>query len=142
VIYFDTSYIVRLYLEDLGWQKVREIAATDNIACCLLGRAEVLAVFHRKLREGFLNHDEMRVLLNQFHRECELGAFQWLPFSAIVVASLHKRYANLSGSVHLRAGDAIHLACAAENGFKEIYSNDRHLLEAARHFGLQGLNPI
>jgi predicted nucleic acid-binding protein len=140
VIYFDTSYIVRLYWEDPGWQKVREIAATDHIACCLLGQAEALAAFHRKFREGALNHDRLKVLLDQFRRECNMEAFSWLPFSNIVIAGLQKTYANLSKSMHLRAGDAVHLACAAENGFKEIYSNDRQLLAAAGHFGLRGMN--
>jgi predicted nucleic acid-binding protein len=142
VIYFDTSYIVRLYLEDPGWQKVREVAASYHVACCLLGRAEALAAFHRKFREGILNHQEMRVLIEQFEKECDEGAFQWLPFSAAVVAGLSRTYSSLPKSMHLRAGDAVHLACAAENRFKEIYSNDQHLLAAAHSFGLRGQNVI
>jgi predicted nucleic acid-binding protein len=142
VIYFDTSYIVRLYLEDPGWQKVRELAASDHVACCLLGRAESLAAFHRKFREGILSHQDMRVLIEQFEKECDEGAFQWLPFSAAVVAGLSSTYSGLPKSMHLRAGDAVHLACAAENRFKEIYSNDQHLLAAAHSFGLRGQNVI
>jgi predicted nucleic acid-binding protein len=142
VIYFDTSYIVRLYVEDPGWQKVRKIAATDHVACCLLGQAEALAAFHRKFREGAFTHDVLGVLLGQFRRECSIGAFSWLPFSNIVIAGLHKTYANLAKSLHLRAGDAVHLACAAENGFKEIYSHNRQLLAASSHFGLRGIDLI
>jgi predicted nucleic acid-binding protein len=38
----------------------------------------------------------------------------------------------------LRAGDAVHLATAAEAGFGEVWTNDRHMLAAARAFGLRG----
>jgi predicted nucleic acid-binding protein len=142
MIYFDTCYIVRLYLEDLGWQIVRELAATDHIACCLLGHAETLAAFHRKFREGVLSSQGMRAIIEQFERECDAGAFQWLPFSPAVVAELRGVYARLPKTVNLRAGDAIHLACAAGNSFQEIYSNDQQLLSAARYFGMHGQNLI
>ena len=142
MIYFDTCYIVRLYIEDPGWQIVRELAATDHIACCLLGHAETLAAFHRKFREGILTSQGLRASIDQFERECDAGAFQWLPFSPAVLDELRGVYKRLPKSVHLRAGDAVHLACAAENRFKEIYSNDQQLLSAAHHFGLRGQNVI
>lgn len=142
MIYFDTSYIVRLYLEDPGWEQVRALAATDHVACCLLGRAEALAAFHRKFSEGILNRRDMGTLLGQFEQECDAGAFRWLPLSAVVVDGVRKAYAGLPKSVQLRAGDAIHLTCAAENRFKEIYSNDQRLLAAADSFGLSGRNVI
>jgi hypothetical protein len=65
MIYFDTGYIVRLYFEDPGWQAVRELASTDHIACCLLGRAETLGAFHRKFREGVISSRELAVLITQ-----------------------------------------------------------------------------
>jgi predicted nucleic acid-binding protein len=104
----------------------------------MLGYAEVLAAFHLKLREGVLNRIGLSVLLNQFERECDSGAFQWLAFSEVVVSRLRCAYADLPESAHLRAGDTIDLACAAEHGFQQIYSNDQHVLATAQQFGLCG----
>ena len=142
MIYFDTSYVARLYFEDPGWEKVRALAETDRLACCIHGRAETVAAFHRKFREGTVTSGDLVTLLRQFDRECELGAFRWLPLSEAVISRLTRVYASLPATVLLRAADALHLACASENGLKQVYSNDVRLLASASHFGLAGLNVI
>ena len=40
--------------------------------------------------------------------------------------------------IFLRAGDAVHLMTAVDAGFKEVWTNDRHMLAAASSFGLRG----
>ena len=140
MLYLDTSYIVRLHTRDPGWEKVRALAATDSLACCLYGRAEAVATFHRKFREGAISEKELSHLLAEFDRDCKAGAFEWLPLSTSLIERLFKTFSSLPATVHLRAADAIHLACAAENSFKEIYSNDVRLLSGAPRFGLQGRN--
>ncbi len=142
MIYFDTSYIVRLYFEDRGWERVRELAATELIACSLHGRAEVISTLHRKFREGVFTTIQYHQVLEQFEFDCEKDGYRWLSFSSAVMSRLSRNCKSLPQNVFLSSADALHLACAAENGFKEIYSNDQRLLAAASHFGITGRNVI
>lgn len=142
MIYFDTSYLVRLYLEDSGFAQVRLLAASNRIACCIVGRAENASALHRHLREGRLTRSRHAILQSEFQLECIAGSFHWLPLSLLLLDRVQQVFSGLDPTCFLRAADAVHLACAAENGFAEIYSNDRHMLSAAPHFGLRGVNII
>jgi predicted nucleic acid-binding protein len=142
VIYFDTSYLVRLYLPDQGAEAVRELAAESAIACCLHGRIECIAAFHRTYRERGLTRIDYFTMLDQFTDDENAGGFSWLPFTLELTLRAAEVYRGASSRLFLRAADALHLACAIENGFKEIYSHDRRMLSAASYFGLKGRNII
>ncbi len=142
MIYLDTSYLVRLYFEEPGFPIVRELVTTDQIACAVHGQAEILSAFHRKFREGVITPRAYQARLDQFEADREAGAFHWLPAGPEVLERIGAVYAGLPRTVYLRGADALHLATAAANGFKAVYSNDSHLLAAAQHFKLKGLNPI
>lgn len=142
MIYFDTSYLVRLYYQDPGADQVRALAATDHVACAAHGQAEMMAAFHRKLREGAIRPAAYAALVGQVEAHIEAAAFQWLPQDGEILSRVRRTYQRVSPSLFLRGADAIHLATAAEAGFRMIYSNDTHLLAAAKHFGIEGKNVI
>jgi len=142
VIYFDTSYLVRLYYQEPGAAQVRALAATDHIACAALGQAEMMAAFHRKLREGAIKPAAYAALADQIEAHIKAGAFHWLAQDQEILSRVRRVYRNLPASVFLRGADAIHLGTAVEAGFGIVYSNDAHLLAAARHFGIEGKNVI
>ena len=78
MIYFDTSYLVRLYYQDPGADAVRALAATDHVASAALGQAEMASAFHRKLREKAILPAAYAALLNQVEAHNKAGAFLWL----------------------------------------------------------------
>ena len=141
MIYFDAAYIAKFYLDEPDSSRVRSLAENaGEVACCVHGKIEVLTVFHRKLRERAFSPKTFGTLCDQFEADCDSLLWEWLPLSTALVEGLSGRIRGLSARVFIRASDALHLASAAEQGFKEIYSNDRRLLEAASHFGVRGLS--
>ena len=142
MIYFDTSYLVRRYYQDAGADAVRTLAATDHVACAAHGQAEMMAAFHRKLREGAIRPAAYAALMGQVQAHIDAGAFRWLAQDGEIFSRIRHVYQKLPAAVFLRAADAIHLATAAESGFRIVYSNDAHLLAAAKYFGIEGRNVV
>jgi predicted nucleic acid-binding protein len=144
MIYFDATFLVKLQIDEPGSTKVVEFVQKKNevVVSSITARMEEMAAFHRKYREGSLTHAALLKVHDQFFREIEVGRIACLPFSPSIVDRVEEAFLNLPANVFLRTGDAIHLATASEAGFKEIYSNDRHLLAAATLFKLKGINPL
>lgn len=141
--YFDTSYVVRLYLQDDGFAKVRELAGSvAGISSAWHAQAEIIAAFHRAFREGRLTQSAYDTVLAQFLNEAADGFYRWLPLTDYIQKRIEYFFREASATTFIRAADALHLACAAEHGFSEVYSNDRHFLLAAQLFGLKGVNVI
>jgi predicted nucleic acid-binding protein len=130
VIYFDASYLVRLYHQDPGADAVRALAATAYAAHTLGGNDG--GVPSQAARTG---HPTCRICRvagpttgHISRRELSGGSRRIATFPCA-----SGTYQKLPAAVSLRATDAIHLATAAEGEFGIIYSNDARLLAAAKY---------
>lgn len=144
MLYLDTALIVKLYADETGSETVRSLVTESvaPVASSVLARPEAAAALHRKLREGAINSRELGLLLDQFQDDQSAGCYSWIPLSANVLARVDEVMRHLPPTITLFAGDAIHLAAAAEAGFRLVHSNDPRFLDAAPQFGLRGANPI
>ena len=106
------------------------------------GRAEFYSIGHRKLREGKATAIILKTIFAQFDSEVAAGKIVLLPLTDTIIDRIETVFATAPSTTYLRAADALHLATAAEHGFTEIHSNDKHLLAAAPLFGLVGKNVI
>ena len=138
--YFDSSYIAKFYLDEPESAAVRQLAESlGQVRCAAIGQVEVAAVFHRKLREGAFDAGTFREVIAQYDDDCGQGLWTWLPLTTALAAKTVAAFARLPRPVFLRSADAVHLSCAHEHGFPEIYTNDRHMSAAARYFRLKPL---
>lgn len=143
MIYFDSTYLAKCYLPEAGHHEVRATALkAGTLQSVALAKIEVASVFHRHLREGRLSTREVAEHMQQFSQDCIDGVVTFLPVTPGILETAYATYQTLPASLFLRSADCLHLCAAVEAGFKEIYSNDRHLLAAASHFGLRGVNVI
>ena len=143
MIYFDTAYILKCYVKEHGWERVREFACThERIVCSVYGRLELHSALDRKLREGELTERQLDIVLRQLSVDESVRLWEWIPLSASIMTAVADTFASISRSVFLRIGDAVHLLSAREFGCTAVYSNDRHLLAAAPHVGMTGRDVV
>lgn len=142
-LYFDSSYLFRLYSTEPGSAEVRALAEKgQGVATAWHGRAELASILLSKRRESSLSDHAIEEIRCQIQDDREDGVVAFLDYSEKITLRLENALKQAPRSTFLRAADALHLACAAEHGFSEVYSNDRHFLLAAPLFGLEGVNVI
>ena len=138
-MYLDSAYIAKFYLNEADSLAVRRLlSAAENRVSSVWAIAEVTCAFHRHVREGRLSPTEHARLAATFLEHVETDVWRLKPVTDRLLRTMTRLTQALPASVYVRAGDALHLTTAMEMGETEIWSNDKHLLAAASHFGLTG----
>ena len=141
MIYLDSSYIFKCYINEPGTPRVLSLVQNSSgCSSCLHARTEFWSGLHRRVCETVTSIEDARKIWRQFEEDERTGVWHWLPLNDIVIRRACDVFEKLPPEVFLRSGDALHLACAAENRFTELYSGDRTLLSAAPHVGLNGIS--
>jgi predicted nucleic acid-binding protein len=141
MIYLDTSYILKCYINEPGTSQVLALVqGGSGCSSALHGRIEFWSGIHRHVRDKKTSIQQARSIWRQFEQDERSGIWRWFALTEGVVKRACGAFEKLAPNVFLRSGDALHLACAAENGFLDVYSGDRVLVAAASHFGLNGIS--
>jgi uncharacterized protein len=136
MLYFDTSFVVPLILPEATSDRVERFLRrrrTEALAISHWSRVEFSSMLARRVRTGELDRKAAREADAQF-AAVAAGSFVILLPSvddfnlSIQFLQRHK--------TELRAGDALHLAIAANHDVAAIYSLDRTLLKAGKRLGL------
>ena len=138
-MYLDSAYIVKYYVNEPGSAGVRELVhQAESRTSSALAIPEVACALHRLRREGYLAEDLFQEARTNFLKHVEMGAWSMLPVNDRVLQRVSRMLSLAPAVLYLRSGDAIHLATAVEAGEVEVWTNDRHMIAAAPHFGLTG----
>jgi predicted nucleic acid-binding protein len=138
VRYYDTSALVKQYLQEAGSKLVLELLKSgEKVYTASLTYAEGHAAFSRRTREGRLTRQTARRLALRFDKD-------WESYDVVILGEDVLRLARQMLYRHpLRSADAIHLASAlllartSPTARWSFVCADGHLCDAAKAEGFQ-----
>jgi predicted nucleic acid-binding protein len=144
IIYFDTSALVKRYVEEKGTQVVVDLIMSSDmlITTSILTYPEMKAAFTKKLRLKEMSKESYKEAIENFEKDWSMPVFS--------IIGLTSQVANLAGSLVernvLKTLDAVHLASALtvkeHFGIQVLFvSSDDRLDKAASSEGLEVMNP-
>ena len=135
-LYFDTAYLGKYWNEPDG-ALVRQLArGSDGLYSSSIRIAEMACLTHRKFREGPITMADAVIRRDWFLDDLNSGVITTVPVTDKLLRRIEATTRALPLTCYLRTFDALHLVTAADSGFSEVWTNDRHMLAAAPHFGL------
>jgi len=140
MVFCDTSTLAKYYVPEEGSEAVRDrLDAEDRVVLSELARAELMAVFHRRLRERKWDHLRFLASVRQFNKDDTGGFWEWVPMDGTILRQAAQIFVTLPEKVFLRTADCLHLVTAQRHGFSEIYTHDLHQIKAAEALGLEAI---
>jgi predicted nucleic acid-binding protein len=137
MLFCDTSTLAKYYVAEPESDAVRaRLDAEDQVLLSELARAELMGVFHRRLRDRRWDRNEFTVLVRQFSTDEVSGHWTWVPLEGGIVEQVVRTYTTLPEDVFLRTADCLHLVTALRHGFAEIHTHDLHQRRGASALGL------
>lgn len=138
-LYFDSAYIAKCYLNEPDGPGIRKMArqasSLHSSALCI---AELACVVHRNLRERSVTRAQASRIREQLAEDMRDGVWRLIPVTNRLLQRVESLVRGWPAACFVRSGDALHLASAIDGGFEEIWTNDRHLLDAASRVGIRG----
>jgi predicted nucleic acid-binding protein len=138
-MYCDSAYIVKYYVKEVDSAPVRAVIDdAPRRSSSAWALVEVTSAIHRHVREGSLSIEQGNRTMELFRSHTSAGVWDFVPVTERLLHKTAALFRITPPSIALRAGDALHVATALDAGEPELWTNDRHLLAAATHFGLIG----
>ena len=137
MLFCDTSTLAKYYVQEPESDAVRaRLDAEDQVFLSELARAEIVAVFHRQLRERKWTRDDFATVLRQLSTDEAVGYWTWVPLDSSIVEQVVRTFTTLPEDVFLRTADCLHLVTALQQGFTEVHTHDTHQRNGASALGL------
>ena len=145
--YFDSSAVVKLYLDEPGTEQVIRLAtstAGNQICTSALTRVEVRSGIARKIRRKEVDHDAAGQTLELFDEHWKTRFVRQPVTDAILdqACLLLDRYGlRAYDAIQLASCVAVHRAAAAGSSWATFVCSDTNLIEAAIDEGLRCIDP-
>ena len=136
MIYLDTSFVAPLVITEDSSDAVEALVMkvkSGELATSMWTQIELASLVARKLRTGELSAAKAEAVRREFDRVLKESFAILLPGAADFTAATRLLAVPKTG---LRAGDAFHLAVAANHGAKKILTLDQGLVKAGKQFKL------
>jgi predicted nucleic acid-binding protein len=130
MVYLDTSFVAPLVIAEDASDAVEAFVLKvkpGELATSMWTRVELASLVARKLRMGQLSGSEAQAVRREFDRILGESFEILLPAAADFAAAAKYLEIPKSG---LRAGDALHLAVAANRGARKILTLDKGFVRA------------